>query len=236
MVWLLYGALARAGDLGGERMRWEVSYAGMVAGEAWAEAKVDGGTLLLSGGAKNADWYEPFYKIDDWVQSTWVPGQGSLRYETRFREGHFHQDQDMRFEEGGIEVARRQLKTDGWKEWTTPYPAAPGAEDPVSAMYALRALEGDGPWTIQVFSGKKSWPLSVEPVERATIDTIFGKDTPVRVVELKSLHEGDVKQRGRFFVTLTDDERRIPVRAVIKTNIGSIKADLVSYAAPTGDE
>jgi hypothetical protein len=44
-----------------------------------------------------------------------------------------------------------------------------------------------------------------------------------------------VKQRGRFFVTLTDDERRIPVRAVIKTNIGSIKADLVSYAAPTGE-
>jgi len=235
MVWLLFGALARAGDLGGERMRWDVTYAGMVAGQAWAEVKVDGGTLLLSGGAKNADWYEPFYKIDDWVQSTWVPGQGSLRYETRFREGRFHQDQDMRFEESGIEVARRQLKSEGWKEWTTPYPPAPGVEDPVSALYAMRALEGDGPWTLQVFSGKKSWPLSIEPVERATIDTIFGKDTPVRVVELKSLHEGDVKQRGRFFVTLTDDERRIPVRAVIKTNIRSIKADLVSYAAPTGE-
>jgi len=138
-------------------------------------------------------------------------------------------------EGSGIEVARRQLKSDGWKEWTTPYPPAPGAEDPVSAMYAMRALEGDGPWTLQVFSGKKSWALSIEPAERATIDTIFGKDTPVRVVELKTLHEGDVKQRGRFFVTLTDDDRRIPVRAVIKTSIGSIKADLVSYAAPTGE-
>jgi hypothetical protein len=234
MVWLLLGTLARAEDIAGERMRWDISYAGMVAGQAWADAKVDGGTLLLSGGAKNAEWYAPFYTIDDWVQSTWVPGHGSLRYETRFREGHFHQDQDMHLAESGIEVARRQEKSEGWKEWTTSYPAAPGAEDPVSAMYVLRSLEGDGPWSFLVFSGKKAWPLSVVPVERETIDTIFGKQTPVRVVELKTLHEGDVEQRGRFFVSLTDDERRIPVKVVIKTSIGPIKAELVSYQAPTG--
>jgi hypothetical protein len=160
-------------------------------------------------------------------------GPGSLRYETRFREGRFHQDQDMRFAEERHRGRAPPAQVDGWKEWTTPYPPAPGAEDPVSAMYAMRALEGDGPWTLQVFSGKKSWPLSIEPVERATIDTIFGKDTPVRVVELKDAPRG---RREAARTLLRDAHRRRasdPVRAVIKTTSDRSKPDLVSYAAPT---
>jgi hypothetical protein len=232
MVWWLLTALARAGDFSGERMRWDISYAGMVAGEAWADAKVSSsGALVLTGGAKNAEWYEPFYTIDDWVRSTWVPGAGSVRYETRFREGGFHQDQDMHLGRDGIEVWRKQRKADGWKESTSHYPASPAAEDPVSAMYALRELEGDGPWTFPVFSGKKTWPLTVTPVEKTTSDTIFGKDTPVVVVELQTLHEGDLEQKGRFFVTLTDEPRRVPVKVLIRTNFGPIKAELVSYEA-----
>jgi hypothetical protein len=82
----------------GERIRWSVSYMKVRAGEAWAEVSAGaGGELLISGGARNADWYGRIYTIDDRVDSRWDPlGPGSREYRTRFREGGFHQDQLMR--------------------------------------------------------------------------------------------------------------------------------------------
>ena len=48
-------------------------------------------------------------------------------------------------------------------------------------------------------------------------------------MELRTQHRGDWEQRGRFLVYLTDDERRIPVRFLVRTSIGSIRATLVAH-------
>lgn len=231
-------SLAFASGFVGEKMSWDVRYAGMVAGHANAEAKpAEEGLVDLEGRLRNADWYERLYSVNDWVQSTWDPSASrSVRYQTHFREGRFHQNQDMKLHPEGFSVWRRQ-KIDGeWKTSTTVYDGAPKVDDPVSAIYAMRRLEGDGPWTYPVFSGKKTWPLTVEVVDKETVDTFFGEDTPVVVYELKTLHEGDLEQKGRFFVYLTDDERRIPVKLLVKTNFGPIRADLVAYEPPGSDQ
>ena len=51
----------------------------------------------------------------------------------------------------------------------------------------------------------------------------------VLILELVTAHEGEVEQKGQMQLWVTDDTRRIPVRAIVRTNVGPIRADLVQY-------
>lgn len=225
----------------GEKVTWQIRYAGVNAGTAWAASSVgDDGHLVIEGGAANAPWYGGLYSIDDWVRSTWDPDGGSVRYETRFREGGFHQDQDMRLEPGGIEIWRKQRVDGEWKEWTRSLDPSPGAEDPISAVQRLRSLSLDeqvqtelGPgWRFPIFSGDRTWPLIVTSTPDGSFDSDVLGEVPVRMLELHTRHEGQLEQKGRFRIWLTDDERAIPVKMVVKSNFGAIKATLLAYEPP----
>lgn len=231
---LLIGS-ADAGELPfvGERLEWEVRYAGLSAGSAWAEARAVDGHVQLEAGCRNASWYDAIYTVNDWVRSTWSPGHGSRRYETRFREGSFHQDQDMHLRADGVEVWRNQERDGAWRESTSHYAAVPDAEDPVSALYVLRTLEGDGPWEFTVWNGKKALHVTVAPGQETTLETAFGP-LPARPVSLNVPHEGQVEQKGTFTVWLGDDPRHLPLRAELKANVGSFRADLVGYRPAAG--
>lgn len=229
---------ARAADtvtsaFAGERLRWELRYGGLAVGSAWAEARADKGNLVVEAGARNAAWYESIYVVNDLVRSTRAPGAGSLRYQTWFREGRFHQDQDMWLRPDGVEVWRRQLRDGAWSESTTRYDPAPLAEDPISAMYALRAAEGDGPWTWVVWNGKKALSVVATAGPEETLETALG-ELRVRRVSLGVPHEGQVSQRGSFVVWLSTDARRLPVRAILEANVGAFRADLIEYRSPGG--
>ena len=217
----------------GEYLRWEIKYLGVTGGfaEAWTEAGEDG-QLVTTGIAQNAPWYAKVYTLDDRVRSTWAPTGGSSAYDTWFREGRFQQDQEMRLSGDGIHVGRRQLGDEGWREWSNDYPAHPGAEDPVSAFFRLRMLDLSATQRFPVFSGKHVWTLEVVPRERERLKGSALGPVDTRVVELRTAHEGDLEQRGRFLLWVTDDARQVPVRMVVKTNVGNIRADLVAYEAP----
>ena len=217
----------------GERIRWSVTYMKVQAGQAWVQ--VDGaedGALGISGGAKNAAWYGRFYTIDDQVDSLWDPrGPGSLRYVTRFREGSFHQDQHMDIGTEEIRVQREQRFSEGWRSWEDSYPGTGRAvEDPTTAFFRVRmlALDSGQTYSFPVFSGRETWELRVEVEPRTSMETVLGElqVIPVRVF---TKHQGDLEQKGRIVLFLSDDARRIPVRAVMQTNVGPIRADLISY-------
>ena len=54
----------------------------------------------------------------------------------------------------------------------------------------------------------------------------------VRVLDLTTQHRGELSQAGRFVLHVTDDDQRLIVRAVVRSNLGPIQADLIE-AAPT---
>lgn len=233
-------ARERALDLfDGEYLKWEVRYMGVVGGfaEAWT-AQGEDGALVSTGIAQNAPWYGKVYEIDDRVVSTWRPEGGSDRYSTWFREGGFQQDQDMVFGDESIEVWRHQFfgkkkdREPGWREWTTPYPAHAGAEDPISAFFRMRLLDLTEPQAFPLFSGSETWALEVVPEGRERLTGTALGTIDARVIRLQTRHEGEIEPKGRFTVWVTDDERQIPVRMVVKTTVGPVRADLVSYEAP----
>ena len=224
---------ATAAGFVGEALEWSVHYGGIQAGSAWARTSENGdGSLRLEAGCRSAPWYERIYMIDDLVTSTWVPGAGSLRYETRFREGGFQQDQVMRLTGTAVEVWRRQLVDGAWRESTTPYTTSEGAEDPVSAIYAMRLAAQDPTWTTPIFTGKTTSPLVVRRVGTEHLeDTPLGP-VDVDVFDLRTSHKGEVEQKGGFRVYLSQDSRRVPLRVVVRTNVGPVRADLVNYQGP----
>jgi len=225
----------------GERITWQVRYAGLNAGTAWAEASESAdGRLVIEGGARNAPWYGKLFSIDDFVRSTSRQGDGSLRYETRFREGGFHQDQDMQRTDAGFVVQRGQRIDDEWRQWERSYDSTPGCEDPISAVHRLRTLadaelqpldEGRG-WSFPVFSGDRTWPLIVTWTDTETVDAGPLGAVQARVLDLHTGHRGMLEQRGRFRVWLTDDDARVPVKLVVKSNFGAIRALLADYRPP----
>jgi hypothetical protein len=135
---------------------------------------------------------------------------------------------------GEVVVARNQRFADGWRAWEDRYPG-PGrpVEDPQSAFYRLRllALTPGERYRFPVFSGRETWDLEVLVEPRETLETALGT-LAVLPVRLFTRHHGDLEQRGRIVVYLTDDVHRVPVRAILHTNFGAIHADLTAWTPP----
>ncbi len=236
-LWAMAARAQAAPPFGpGERIRWSVTYMKVQAGHAWAEVDAEeGGGLAIRAGARNAPWYGRLYAIDDLVQSRWDPtGPGSTLYLTRFREGGFHQDQRMELGPAGVRVERSQRFDGGWRSWVDEYPGSGVAvEDPTTAFFRVRMLPlvSGQRYEFPVFSGRETWPLRLVVDPRQELDTVLGL-IPVIPVRVFTEHEGDLEQRGNIVLFLSDDERRVPVRAILHTNFGPIRADLVSYTPP----
>ena len=224
---LLAIAAALAQPPAHERARWEVRYLGMTVGHVDATTEQRGEARVTTGAARSAPWYRPIYDLDDTVTSTWVPARGSLRYQARFREGRFHQDQDQRFGTDALVVEIGQRKKRSWVTWTDRLDPSPGAFDPIAAMQTVRTLDGPGPWVVPVFSGRSTQPLRVTHVATERLDHDLLGSVSVRVLDLQTDHRGELQQAGRFRVWVTDDPQRLLARAVVQTNVGAVRVELI---------
>lgn len=101
--------------------------------------------------------------------------------------------------------------------------------DVVNALHYLRAIRVDVGKSIQipVSDGKKSVPARVEAQEREVIKTPLGQFKSVRY-EAFLFNEVLYARKGRLFIWLTDDDRRLPIQIRVRLNvaIGTITLQL----------
>lgn len=230
-LWLVPFGAAAAPDVplvGGERLEWAISWMGIDAGAAWSTTAGSGVGWVFEAGARSAGWLASMYPIDDLLRSEWTSGVGSSRYVTRFREGRFEQDQDMRFSADGVVVARWQRFDEGPRAWEDRYPPAPAAEDPVSAFYRLREEAGPVGERVRylVWTGRKSIPMIVWT---AAVEAYDGQ--PAFRIEVLTDH-GNEDVEPKMTVWITDDAARVPLAALVRTRAGPVKATLVNRTLP----
>lgn len=223
---LLVGVAMAAPLTHGERLEWAVSWMGIEAGSAWSTVARNGEAWVVEAGARNAGWLDHLYPIEDWMRSTWQ-GAGSQRYETRFREGRFHQDQDMRLGPPEILVHRGQDGDQGWHEWESRYRHVPGAEDPISAVFRLRVAPPPvgGSIDFPVFNGKKTLTLRATGAVGAPVDGVA-----TREVQVRSASDGDYD--GQVTLLLSEDDDRVPLRAFVGTRAGTVTIALARRSVP----
>ncbi|GDX81256.1 hypothetical protein LBMAG42_30670 [Deltaproteobacteria bacterium] len=204
----------------GERLSFAAEWMGIRAGTAVATTRATAAGWSTELITRSDPWLEPLYPIDDTVGSHWSFA-GSAEYRTRYREGRFQQDQTMRFDPSGIEVARRQLIDGAWKDWSDRYDPAPGVFDPVAAIFQLRGHLEAG--TFRVFSGKRVVPVvcvdeGVEVLDGAAAHRI----------DLQTQEEGVLKDK--IIAWFAEDATRAPLRAVVYTRAGPVSLLLTGRA------
>jgi hypothetical protein len=208
-----------------ERFEYKLTWGFIKAGTSSMELVETEEGLTIVSTAKSSDWITTFYPVKNIVTSLVENNENflPLHYHINTREGKHRKDKEVRFlhEEG---VAKFRDNLDG-EELTVSIP--PLIYDPLSIFYFFRGLDLVVGQTINVplFDSKEVWDVKVRVIKKETVRTPAGKFRAIKVKpELKS--EGIFSRKGEFFIWITDDERRLPVKIATKVSFGFIKATL----------
>ncbi|HVS02257.1 MAG TPA: DUF3108 domain-containing protein [Thermoanaerobaculia bacterium] len=211
---------------GGEELRFELSWLGIVAGTATMRVEPPtsfAGTpaYRLSTRAVSTPFFSRIFPVDDRLVS-WIDARRfrSLRFEKHLREGRKRSHELVDFDPAQ-ELARFEGRA---------VPTPPDVLDTLSAFYFVRTLRLE-PGTserLDVHAGGKNYGLRVDVLSRERIATPFG-DRAALKIEPHQEYEGVFAQRGRVWIWLSDDANRLPLLLRSSLPIGAITARLVDY-------
>jgi Protein of unknown function (DUF3108) len=109
-------------------------------------------------------------------------------------------------------------------------------QDVLTVIYYLRTqkLEPGKSFDVPVTDAGKVFTLSVAVVERKEIDTVLGRVSTIRIEPALFGDNAAVRAKGKLAIWVTEDARRLPVRAQLKVEMGTfdIKLKQVSYPEP----
>jgi len=220
----------------GERITMRVTYARITAGHATmsVEAADEGGRpgLRFIQEVKSEGVFAWLfrYRVDNRLVARWDPATGcSHGIEKKLRQGRFVRDQVVRIDPvgGRVEVEDRRAPV-------TAFAVPPCVLDVLSAFYVARArgVRADEPLAVPVYDSGRVYDLVFRVIGREVLDlpAPLGRRVSTLIVEPKvPPGSGLFAQEGDLRVWVTDDARRIPVRARTRVAVGSVSADLESY-------
>lgn len=236
----LIGVLALLGGLFGgqpvfafqipERLEYEITYSGVMAGRAVQEATREGNEVHLVSTAKSADWLKLFFPVNDRIESVLIKGVPPLfigvprLYRERIHEGWTRFEKDAVFDRDALEV----YTSDFLKKTETTQKITKRTYDTLSSFFYFRtvALQVGTSSFIDIFDCKKLWNTEVQVLRREQVTIPLGTFNTVVIKPLMKF-QGIFARTGDIHIWLTDDERRIPVLMKSKVKIGSITVTLV---------
>jgi len=225
----------KASWMKGEKLTFSLSWGFITAGYATLEVKPvkDGKTEFLTFATGNKT-INKIYPVNDTVY-TRVRNKGLMTevFRKRLHEGSFHNTSVIRFDRKGEKawlsdsVFKDPVKRTIKRSADTVVAIRGEEHSIMSAFYLVRTL----PLTVgdtsrfSAVSGKKRYELKVLVHGRETIKSEIGK---VPCIKVEPVLDGDgiFNSKGRIFIWLTDDDRRIPVLMECEIALGSIKAKL----------
>jgi hypothetical protein len=101
-------------------------------------------------------------------------------------------------------------------------------QDILTVIYFLRTqkLEVGKSFDVPVSDSGRVFRFAVAVVERKQMKTVLGSVSTVRVDPSLFGADGMVQTRGSLSIWITDDSRRLPVRAQLKVDIGTFDIKL----------
>jgi hypothetical protein len=220
-----------------EKLNYDLTWAGIKAGESALEIRQDKAGIHLTSKAVSDKWVSIFYKVDDIVVSSlkknpagnknhtfqWI----SQYYRIKLREGKVRRDKEVFFDDTSkkaiyINHLAGEKGSFGINDFTL---------DPLSCLYYVRTarIEVGKSIYMDIFDNKKLYSLEVQVVRKEEVETPAGKFKTILIKPIMQ-SEGIFARKGDIFIWLTDDDLRIPVMLKTKTVLGPVKAVLVSRA------
>lgn len=109
-------------------------------------------------------------------------------------------------------------------------------QDILTVIYFLRTqkLEVGKSFDVPVSDAGRVYRFSVAVVERKELNTVLGRVNAVRIDPALFGEDGLVRARGSLSIWITEDSRRLPVKAQLKVDLGTFDIKLKRVSYPEG--
>ena len=203
----------------GEKLLYDVSFAGIKAGNAYLEVINDNESKIhneihIRFVAKTSFLFSSVYLIDDQID-TWLDINDlyTKRIKRSIKQGNYKKESETKnYYEESISVTNKDTTLiNGF------------LFDPYSLFYLLRTkpLILGQTITINTFNGKKITPIQIVTKAEETINTVFGS---FNCLVIKPFREGStlLKNKGDMMIWFSNDKKRLPIQIKIKLQYGSM--------------
>lgn len=208
----------------GERLSFHGRWFGIPVGKGWIEVKE---TVTVGGrrayhveaqGHSN-EVLSMIYPVQDVIHSYIdVETLQPLRFEKSQREGHYRAEEVVTFDYTRLVANYRSLLNQSVKE----IPIPPTIHDIVSAFYWLRThpVEANQSILLEVYSDEKVYRTEIKLLRTVMLELLWRGTFPCLVVEPIAAFKGVFVKRGRMWVYVSVDERRLPLFVKLQTPWG----------------
>jgi hypothetical protein len=229
LLWLplLVVSPAAAGQKIPEKLTYSLSWTGISVGTATQEIVDEGEVRRIVSRARSNDWLSAFFPVDDRTETILEKNgifPGTVRnYKMLFKEGGRVRDREISFnpslksahfiDRKNGEQLQIALEADTFDIYSSFYYVRHQPLEPGRSLY------------VNVLDSKKLHRIEVRVLKRERITVPAGTFATIKIepmVKPEGVFEG---KRGAY-IWLTDDERRIPVKAQTKVTVGSVTAVL----------
>ena len=225
---LLFPAVSTpAGQKIPERLEYSLSWTGIPVGTASQEIVDDGDVRRILSSARSNAWLSTFYPVDNRTESILeksgdFPGR-SRNFRMQFKEGSRVRDREISFNRAG----KRARYFDRMIGEKLSIPIEADTFDIYSSFYHVRylPLEPGRSIFLNVLDGRELRRVEVRVLRRERIKVPAGSFNTI-VIEPMVKSEGVFEGKRGAYIWLTDDSRRIPVKAQTLVRVGSVTAVL----------
>ncbi len=227
-LFLIGGSVATALTIP-ERLEYDLTWAGILAGTAVLEVKDTGSDIQFISRAISSPVVTVFYKVEDTAVSSLrkvphktLPGI-PYNYRVKMAEGSSRKDREVIFDlKAGKATFINHLENE-----TLSYDVGESTMDALTCFFHVRYLPlkvGTSVYA-QIFDNKKYYRVEVQVLKKEEIETPLGKFNTILIKPIL-LTEGIFQRKGDVLIWLTDDGKRLPVLLKTKVKIGAIMATL----------
>jgi hypothetical protein len=218
---------ASAGQRIPEKLIYDLSWTGIPVGQAEQEVSEQGDSYRIVSSARSNEWLSTFFPVDDRTESVLdrigpFPGR-SRNFKMVFKEGRRIRDREIRFQPQEMQA----LFLDRQNGDQVTVPLEPVTFDIYASFYHVRhqPLKPGGTFYVNVLDGKKLHRVEIRVLRRERVKVPVGEFDTL-VIEPMVAPEGVFEGKRGVQIWLSDDERRIPVKAQTKVRLGSVTAVL----------
>ncbi len=224
---LLLTSFAEA-DPSNKKYHYNLYWSGIKAGEAVMEYVETSEGLAIRTHAVSTGFISIFYKVDDRAETVLYLDGYPKSSVLNISEGRHRKHKVTSFIQKTKETPQKiyfhDILKDEWEEYELDKPAY----DPLSGFYAITQTPMQVGRTeyIKIFDSKKIFDAEINILEKENIRVPAGTFDTIKINPIMKT-EGLFVRKGKMYIWLTDDERKIPVMFRSKVKIGSFVAKLM---------
>jgi hypothetical protein len=201
----------------------------------WSERAVFEGRpcIALKYHARTTSVLAKIFPVNDYIESLVDPaGFRALRYRQLLHEGRHYQDEVTLFDHED----NLAYHTDRKKHRSRSVMMGPGAQDALTFMYYMRSrgFSVGQNQRYQVFVDDKAYELTMVGIKDETVNLKGLGKVPCVKLEPRSTFGKIYKSKGRVFLWVSRDDRRIITRMSGRVPMASMRAVLIGVAGPGG--